>query len=731
MTEIDVNTAAAPAEWRPLPRGPQNLRTTVTRNSVTVDWDAPYPGADDVYTVALAGEEAIVSGGVTRHTFTGLAAATPYTVRVTHSDIVSDPVRLAVRTQARAGPLLRLTLSVERAECTEGTFTPVAWTIMGRTAPYSLTVAGEAVAADEGRATVACGALSDDGGLLPATIEAQVTDATGAMASATAGYMIVPPFHGLLFSERAAGVEPLALTLTAVRAECTAGTLNPVVWTITGGTPPDTLTIDGAVVNADAERTMVTCGALPEGASEAPATITGVVTDANGATATARAAYTIVPPLPAPETAGEIDVWSNSLWFRWYTADPPRDADALVAFLVRWREAGSTAWTYRSETPTSNPDIRYGVEPALWGLRDPVAYEAAVAPMRHPLEAETPQALRWTPSLQATTVTYPANVTVSTTHDTVTVRWDRQPSATYWEVGLGNADTSADMRISPSDAAGWGDPASATHEVTFRHLLPDTEYSLSVGFGYVSEWVPVRDVDVTARTKPAPSGYTPLPRGPQNLRATSTATSITVTWEPPFAGAKQNYRVFLFGPDGSRRYDNYISRPPWTFTFISSAVSGGPPNWRLNPDTTYSIRVVHRGIVRAEEEISIATQEWQGAERAPDPLTLTLTVERSECTAGALNSVSWEVRGGVEPYRDLQVDVARVEVDAESTTFTCGALPEGEKAARGTIWASVRDSVGKTATARAAYTIVPPRSAPVCVEYLVGVLACTEPPNAP
>ena len=114
--------------------------------------------------------------------------------------------------------------------------------------------------------------------------------------------------------------DPLTLTITASRAECTAGTLNPVTWTITGGTPPYTLTLDGMSVDADAESATATCGALPDygiwlPVTQAPGTITATVTDATGATATASAAYTIVPPLPAP-TGLSLDVavviWSDA-----------------------------------------------------------------------------------------------------------------------------------------------------------------------------------------------------------------------------------------------------------------------------------------------------------------------------------------------------------------------------------------------------------------------------------
>ena len=37
------------------------------------------------------------------------------------------------------------------------------------------------------------------------------------------------------------------------------------------------------------------------------------------------------------------------------------------------------------------------------------------------------------------------------------------------------------------------------------------------------------------------------------------------------------------------------------------------------------------------------------AAQAPDPLTLTLTAERAECTAGTLNPVTWEISGGTPP----------------------------------------------------------------------------------
>ena len=337
-----------------------------------------------------------------------------------------------------------------------------------------------------------------------------------------------------------------------------------------------------------------------------------------------------MPPLPAPETGRGGAVYADALTFDWYTAEPPPGADALVAFLVRSRKVGSAAWTYRSEAPWSDPGPRYRVRPGIHTLPEAVAYEVAVAPMRHPLEAETPEALRWTPSQQATTMTYPANVTASSTHDTVTVRWDRQPSVTRWSIRLSNPDGFTDTRITASDAAAWGDPASATHEVTVRHLSPDTEYTLRVGFWYASPVVVDRYVEVPVRTKAAPTGSTPLPRGPQNLRATATATSITVTWDPPFADARQSYRVYLYAPDGdyragNRLYTKVVYEPPWTFTFTSSAVNGGLTPWYIAPETTYRIKVLHNGTVQADAEVAITTKAWGSTWRRAESASPRLT----------------------------------------------------------------------------------------------------------
>ena len=235
----------------------------------------------------------------------------------------------------------------------------------------------------------------------------------------------------------AAAAPPLRLALTAGRAECTAATLNPVTWEIRGGVGPYRLTVDGASVEADAEGATVTCGALPDGATEAPGTITAVVTDATGATATASAAYTIVPPLPAPVATADPWVMRFSVLMEWRGLTVPATCDVPTGcFAFRTRLADETQWTYNwdnhKNADRDGPPLVYrDVEAAG------TTVEAGIASIRDPIEIETPEALNWSATAQATSLVDISGLTATATHDTVTVRWNRQPSADvlvrqYW-----------------------------------------------------------------------------------------------------------------------------------------------------------------------------------------------------------------------------------------------------------------------------------------------------------
>ena len=287
------------------------------------------------------------------------------------------------------------------------------------------------------------------------------------------------------------------------------------------------------------------------------------------------------------------------------------------------------------------------------------------------------------------------------THNSVTVSWSKQPGTGHASAHLWNPRGGGELRI----LAEGDEPG--THTVTFNHLEPNSEYKIWIfqllgdGRGAVSR---------SFRTAAAPPDWQPLPRGPQNLRATATHDTITVTWDPPFEGASPRWSAAML--DGEILV-HILESNDGTTTWVSSGEVDSIGRYRIRPNTTYTIIVRHHGVRRVEQTITVTTQA------APPPLGLTLTASRPECTAGTLNPVSWEIRGGVAPYR-LTVDGASVDADAESATVTCGTLADYGSwlpvtEAPGTITATVRDAAGAWVSASAAYTIVPPLPAPTGV----------------
>ena len=581
---------------------------------------------------------------------------------------------------AQAPDPLTLTIAAERSECTAGTLNPVTWEISGGTPPYTLTIDGTPVDADAGSATVLCGALPRGASEAPATFMAVVTDSGGTTVTAHTAYTIVPPFHGPLFSERAAGVAPLSLTLTALRAECTAGTLNPVVWTIRGGTPPDTLTIDGEPVDADAERTTVTCGHLPAGATEAPGTITASVTDAAGTTVTARATYTIVPPLPPPTgvNAGPNYTLNFVFWDGGEVGDP---------YLVRWRAVApdfrtpyidilrTGLWTTDLDSwTTALRVVGYydDLGPYLLPLALRSTYEVAVAKARHRIERETPGALRWSAPVLIATYSPPPALTrfwASATHDTITVTGDPPPDVKRIRMVLQGPYRQGGHAFTTDD--GMPD------QVVFRNLPPDTWYTIEVFVEDVFRrtWPP--DAEIGVRTAVAPAGWRPLPRGPQNLRTTVTHESVTVNWDAPYAGADDVYTVELTPREAQGAEEAIVSGGVTTHTFTG-----------LAPATPYRVWVAHSEIVPDPIWVDVTTPARPAG---VEPLALTLTAGRSECTAGTRNPVSWTITGGTPPDT-LTIDGEPVNAAASGTTLTCGDLPEGAAEAPAMIEASVTDA---------------------------------------
>jgi hypothetical protein len=426
--------------------------------------------------------------------------------------------------------------------------------------------------------------------------------------------------YALPFAE-AAPAPALTLSLEISRKLCTANTLTELSWTITGGVPPYTLTVEGKKVDPDAEKHRANCGPiatdpltgdpLPESKKRFRATVTDSRT--TPASVNQQVDVELAAALPVPIATAQVSPMRLSVNIAWDGLLRPSSCQvASGCFGFRTRAAGETSWNYSDDSQE-----RIGIGRRPWIHRDVDAagatIEASISAVRDPIELETPDVLNWAPTIKATTLTKISGLTATATHDTVTVRWNRQTSADVWDVdigrlGGGGAFKSLSAYGSADQVAAWGDPASATHEVTFTQLPSDTEYRVHVRGRSFPERGPdhVVGAGATVRTKPAPPGQAPLVRGPQNLRATATNDTVTVSWDHPRLDTKDDYWLYIEGPN------------PWNVPVAQMHTTVFPPaNSRtytgLDPDTTYRIEVMHNDIVRAKAELTITTLPTPGS----------------------------------------------------------------------------------------------------------------------
>ncbi len=403
---------------------------------------------------------------------------------------------------------------------------------------------------------------------------------------------------------------PLMLELTSSRELCTAGTLTELSWTITGGKPPYTLTIDGQAVDAEAESHRVNCGPIPtdpitgDPADNPIKTFTATVTDSQTtpANAVARPSVALAPPL-APPSGVWYDTFVDRLGIYW-----PEDSAAGRAIAAAGREAGAVA-RYKpanSEVWTYSPYYR---SPIMWLETEPGEQILQLTAVRTSIELETPEALVWSAELRLARPTAATGVVTSATHDSITVTWDRQAlSRIAGVVRLRSPEHHYLVRSFRDDGR------TGRHEVVFPHLSPNTDYEIAIVHGH-GDYGAIGSRH-SIRTKPAPSGWQAPARGPQNLRASASGASITISWEHPFTGAEPNYLVQVYENSTGTRIDSkYFNDGTTTWTTRGRY-------WWVVHGRTYRIRILHDAIPQAEATITVTVplrEAARGQREAPMP----------------------------------------------------------------------------------------------------------------
>ena len=391
---------------------------------------------------------------------------------------------------------------------------------------------------------------------------------------------------------------PLALELSSSRDLCTANTLTELSWTIAGGRPPYTLSIDGQAVDANAESYRVNCGPIPTDpftGDPVPnptktfhATMTDSQTIPTQALASANTSVALATAL-APPPGLFIETFAEDFGIIWDeesdTARVVRGLGREAGFVVRHRAASSESWTYSS---------RYGA-PIIWLRPETGEQVLQIAAIRAAIELSTPEALNWGSEQRLARPTVAQNVTVTPTHDSITVSFDRQPHVR--SVGSTGTVTLRSPDHHYLVRKFLDNRQAGRHSVVFEHLPPDTPYHIDItygqpGFGAIG-------TDHSVRTAPPPPGYQPPLRGPQNLRATATSNSITINWDPPFEGAESRYLVQIFETSTDTRItSNSFVRAPTTWTTRGQV-------WPIVAGYSYRISVLHRTIPEAEASVVV------------------------------------------------------------------------------------------------------------------------------
>ena len=410
------------------------------------------------------------------------------------------------------------------------------------------------------------------------------------------------------------------LWLTSSRELCTAGTLTEISWKISGGSAPYALSIENSAVDVSADNVRINCGALTETeaadeeAALAAKTITAVVTDSRGVQRKAALDVARAKALPAP-TNVEQRPYNTDVLVRWgivdgagsqspTTVDPVTQNRLRVSGVVRTRANRAGAeWSYHVFNRIYYDHSALALDPPA-DLR-----VLSVAVIRHPLELETPTALNWSEEIVYTGTKPAQNVTLTTTHDTVTVSWDRQPYVSYQAITVW---------LFPTDGGGgWRakrltaeQGTSGRHSVTFPHLPADTKLLLKIevhGASSLGEEAP--PVSHTVRTLPAPTGWSPAPAGPQNLRYTQTGGVTTVVWDDPYPDAQSNWFLTIDDPATGALWSTWVYGTSWTL----------PAYLVVFADTEYRVTVEHRDVVSGSASIRFRTPPRSPTGQAEEP----------------------------------------------------------------------------------------------------------------
>lgn len=368
------------------------------------------------------------------------------------------------------------------------------------------------------------------------------------------------PLSLLAFSATALADDPEGLTLSAssTREACTLGSVTTLIYDIQGGQPPYQLTVDGQTVEQSSDPHYIRCRASAPWSSLGPPGSDHIqrliisVSDATGARAYAVAEHPLVLPLPAPrnlqidsDPIGSAVVRLSAEWIVRALPGDERTGDVAI----RWRSAGSAKWNVEQQRPQRSSAFRYR---ASWRVEPPGGgewRELQVAEIRHALDLQTPEALRWSTAVSILIPAPPHELQAEATHDSITLTWGPQASGLEYV---------ARLRAIDPRGHGFGQTLRLTtgpvFEARFSDLLPDSLYRVEVAL--VDAW-PSDQHQFEMRTETAPEGWLGPTRQATDVGAAFEKGDIVVTWTPPETGSRRETRVCARPSDETENFASW------------------------------------------------------------------------------------------------------------------------------------------------------------------------------
>ena len=413
----------------------------------------------------------------------------------------------------------------------------------------------------------------------------------------------------LAHSALAAAEAPLAIEISSSREVCTIGTFTEISWAIGGGIAPYTLTINGSVIDPERTSERVLCG-LAEGLDDPGqlnafnhTVVRGTVVDGENQTSSGVISIRLSSPLPPPERAfaGVWQEWSDyrvaSLYAgvdRQWSGGSRQHSASPSLFLVRWRPAGETSWSYLVE---EEPDSGVWFNRSLQRVPVNAVYEVQLSQQRVLIEHETPEALRWTRVLNAVSAGPPRDVTVQTTSHSAVVAWQANRKRTNWKVQISPVGPDRSSGRSQETVSVGG---QHSYSVEFSRLRADTAYSIMLWQDSPSV-LPEATFDI--RTEPERFDASYPDNGPRIMSVTPSIGArgligLITEWDSPTTGDETPYRVYAH--EFATPID-WHDAPEVGSDRRQTLITG------IRPDTLYRVVVERVDLHRTRDEVLIRT----------------------------------------------------------------------------------------------------------------------------